>query len=284
MVQKSRSRLIGLDMFRGFLIWMMIFLHNLDSFSGDLQAIESSAGFASAIGKFIGRWGVFFFIITGVVLSCLHQSSIGTLMMIAGPKIHPLWQSPIAPLMYLISAISVGFPMVIMESLLASRSLGLKPEMDILSKLAKFVGPLLGVYLCFRLGDMVIRETFVYLTEFNFVTLMFGIEIIFGIIIPLRLFFAKKVLESQTWIFIASCLVIFGVFLNRFNNFVIAYTPPYSFGTYFPSIGEISVTVGFISLEILLYRAFVMLFPVISQHDRNYRPETKYAIQGGTGK
>jgi len=60
-----RPRLIGLDIFRGFLVWMMIFLHNLDSFAGDLHAIESSAGIASAIGKFIGRWGVFFFVITG---------------------------------------------------------------------------------------------------------------------------------------------------------------------------------------------------------------------------
>lgn len=225
-------------------------------------------------------YALFFFIITGVVLSCLHQSSLGTLMMIAGSKIHPLWQSPIAPLMYLISAISVGFPMVIMESLLASRSFGLKPEMEILSKLGRFVGPLLGVYLCFKLGDMVIRETFIYLTQFNFTTVMFIIEILFGVIIPLRMFFSKKVLKSQTWIFVASCLVIFGVFLNRFNNFVVAYTPPYAFQTYFPSYGEISVTLGFISLEILLYRAFVMLFPVISLYDKTYRPKTKYAIQG----
>lgn len=65
MENQNRPRLIGLDIYRGFLIWMMIFLHNLDSYSGDLQAIESSGGVASVIGKFIGRWGVFFFIITG---------------------------------------------------------------------------------------------------------------------------------------------------------------------------------------------------------------------------
>lgn len=229
--------------------------------------------------KFMG-YALFFFIITGVVLSCLHQSSLGTLMMIAGPKIHPLWQTPVAPLMYLISAISVGFPMVIMESLLASRSFGLKPEMDILSKLGRFVGPLLGIYLCFKLGDMVIRETFVHLTEFSFPTIMFVIEIVFGVIVPLRMFFSKKVLNSRTWILVASFLVIFGVLLNRFNNFIVAYTPPYAFETYFPSFGEISVTVGFISLEILLYRALVRIFPVISIHDKTYKPETKYAIQG----
>jgi uncharacterized membrane protein len=65
MALEKHPRLIGLDIFRGALIWMMIFLHNLDSFSGDLSSIESSGGIASAIGKFIGRWGVFFFIITG---------------------------------------------------------------------------------------------------------------------------------------------------------------------------------------------------------------------------
>ena len=71
---------------------------------------------------------MFIFIILGVVLSTLHQSSLGTLMVIAGPKMHPLWQTPILPLLFLLSAISAGFPMVIFESLLASRSFGLKPE------------------------------------------------------------------------------------------------------------------------------------------------------------
>ncbi len=246
-------------------------------FSGLNKLIEVALKYME---KFMG-YTLFFFIITGVVLSCLHQSSLGTLMMIAGSKIHPLWQSPIAPLMYLISAISVGFPMVIMESLFASKSFGLHPEMDILSKLGRFVGPLLGVYLCFKLGDMVIRETFVYLLDFNLASVMFVIEILFGVILPLRLFFSPKVLNSRTGILIASLLVVFGVLLNRFNNFVVAYTPPYSFGSYFPSIGEISVTLGFISLEILLYRAAVMIFPVISVPNKKYRSGAKYAIQGG---
>ena len=61
---------------------------------------------------------IFIFIILGVVLSTLHQSSLGTLMVIAGPKMHPLWQTPILPLLFLLSAISVGFPMVIFESIL----------------------------------------------------------------------------------------------------------------------------------------------------------------------
>ncbi|MEW6507965.1 MAG: NrfD/PsrC family molybdoenzyme membrane anchor subunit [Bacteroidota bacterium] len=207
---------------------------------------------------------MFIFIIAGVVLSCLHQSSLGTLMIIAGPKMHPLWQTPILPLLFLLSAMAVGFPMVIFESYLTSKSFRLKPETTIMSNLGNMVAPLLGIYLSFKLGDMVIRQTFVYLTEFNTASVMFVIEIVIGVIVPLRLFMSPQIHKSPLGLTLAAFLVIFGVFLNRINNFIVAYNPPYQFQNYFPSIGEISVTAGFIALEILLFRAFVMIFPIVS--------------------
>jgi Ni/Fe-hydrogenase subunit HybB-like protein len=223
---------------------------------------------------------MFVFIIAGVVLSCLHQSSLGTLMIIAGAKMHPLWQTPVLPLLFLLSAFSVGFPMVIMESISASKSFGLKPEKDVLTSLSRFVGPILGVYLAAKIGDMFIRETFVYLTELNLASIMFTIEIVVGVVIPLRMFLSSSVRQSTTGLYIASMLVILGVVLNRFNNFVIAYNPPYTETSYFPSIGEISVTLGFVALEILLYRAFVMIFPIISLPVKSALKKTKYAIKG----
>ena len=224
---------------------------------------------------------MFIFIIAGVVLSCLHQSSLGTLMVIAGPKIHPLWQTPVLPLLFLLSAISVGFPMVIMESITASKSFGLKPETEVLSSLSKFIAPLLGIYLAAKLGDMFIRETFIYLAEFNTVSVLFGIELIVGVIIPLRMFLSSEVRNSTTGLYVASMLVIFGVVMNRFNNFITAYSPPYATEAYFPSIGEISVTIGFVALEILLYRLFVKIFPIISVPVKSLGIQTKYAIRGG---
>jgi Ni/Fe-hydrogenase subunit HybB-like protein len=226
---------------------------------------------------------MFAFIIAGVVLSCLHQSSLGTLMIIAGPKMHPLWQTPILPLLYLLSAIAVGFPMVIFESLLASRSLGLKPEKEILSRLSNYVAPLLGVYLAFKIGDMVIRKSFVYLTEINTASILFFVEVVIGVIVPLRMFLSRAVRKSMIGIFVASALAIFGILLNRINNFITAYAPSYSLGqTYFPSIGEISVTVGFVALLVLLYRAFVMIFPVISTPHKVTINKSKYAIRGAS--
>ena len=223
---------------------------------------------------------MFVFIIAGVVLSTLHQSSLGTLMVIAGPKMHPLWQTPILPLLFLLSAVSVGFPMVIFEGLLAARSFGLKPEMHILGRLGRMVAPLLGIYLAFKLGDLFVRETFVYLKTFTTASVMYVIELLFGVVIPMRMFMSPAVQKSPPLLFTAAALVVGGVGLNRIDNFIVAYTPPYSFGSYFPSIGEVSVTVGFISILVLLYRACAIIFPIISLPDRRLSPTSKYSVRG----
>ena len=222
---------------------------------------------------------MFIFIIAGVVLSCLHQSSLGTLMVIAGPKMHPLWQTPILPLLFLLSAISVGFPMVIMESLITSRSFNLKPETNILSDLGSMVAPLLGIYLAFKVGDMVIRQTFVYLTEISTASVMFTLEMVLGIVIPLRIFLSRSLSKTPLGLFIASILVVLGVLMNRINNFLVAYTPPYEIHSYFPSFGEISVTVGFVALEVLFFRFFVIQLPIVSVPDTT-APQTKFSIRG----
>lgn len=207
---------------------------------------------------------MFIFIIAGVVLSSLHQSSLGTLMIIAGSKMHPLWQTPILPLLFLLSAVVVGIPMIILVSLLNSKSFKLKPKMPILSRMASYVGPILGVYLSFKIGDIVIREAFVYLGDFSLQSVMFYIEIIFGIVVPLFMFLNKKILSSPNLLLIACLFVILGVVLNRINNFLVAYKPPYADYLYFPTIPEISVTLGCAAIIILLYRFVVLNFPVIS--------------------
>ncbi|MCK9281611.1 MAG: Ni/Fe-hydrogenase cytochrome b subunit [Melioribacteraceae bacterium] len=246
-------------------------------------------GFLSAFNNSVDRFlrfldrvldkTMFIFIIAGVVLSCLHQSSLGTLMIISGQKMHPLWQTPVLPLLFLLSAISVGFPMVIFESIISSRSFKLKPETDILRGLADIIGPLLAIYLAFKIGDMVIRKSFVYLMEVNTVSILYTIELVVGIIIPLRMFFSRTLTKSIPGLFIASSLVILGVLLNRLNNFVVAYTPPYATSAYVPSVGEILVTLGFVALEVLIYRAAVMFFPVISQ-PKPAASVSKYSAKG----
>jgi Ni/Fe-hydrogenase subunit HybB-like protein len=204
------------------------------------------------------------FIIAGVVLSCLHQSSLGTLMVIAPTKMHPLWWTPMSPLLFLMSAIAVGFPMVIFESILASRSFKLKPELDILSGLARFIPVLLGLYFAVKVMDLVLRGAWVYLFEGSPASLMYILEIGGGVLAPMIILLIPKARRSVGWLFTGAAMVVGGVAFNRINVFLVAYTPLYATRPYFPSPFEIALTVGLIALLVLVYRAAVMIFPVIA--------------------
>ena len=206
---------------------------------------------------------MFLFIIAGVVLSCLHQSSLGTLMLIAPSKMHPLWYTPILPLLFLLSAFAVGFPMVIFESIIAAKSFGRRPEMEVLTPLARYMPALIGLYLAAKLGDMIVRGTYVYLLEGTFQTNAFLVELLFGVCLPFVLLLFRRVRESAGWLFFTSTLFILGVLLNRINVFVVSYTSPYIVNRYFPAIGEIFITAGMIAGLMFFYRVFVFIFPVL---------------------
>lgn len=203
------------------------------------------------------------FIVLGVVLSCMHQSSLGTLMAIATTKLHPLWHTPILPLLFLLSAFVVGFSMVIFESMIASRSFKLKPEMEVLSRLARFIPILLIIYLGAKIMDMVNRESYIYLIDGSTESIFFIIEVLIGIIVPFVLLMFEKYRKKPMTLFFGATLVVFGVALNRINVFLTGYHPLYVEKTYFPAWTEIAVTVGFISLIILLYRFFALNFKVV---------------------
>lgn len=204
------------------------------------------------------------FIIAGVVLSCLHQSSLGTLMIVAPTKVHALWWTPISPLLFLTSAIAVGFPMVIFESILASRSFKLKPEVKVLSSLARYTPFILGAYLAFKLGDITVREVWPLVFTFDKYSTMWLIEIVFGVITPMVILSIPKYRKTVAGLFSAASLVIAGVALNRIDAFLVAYKPLYADHAYFPSFYEIMLTSGLIATLVLVYRAIVMIFPIIS--------------------
>ncbi len=232
---------------------------------GPLSALnglaETLLGLADTI---LSKW-MWFFIIAGVVLSCMHQSSLGSLMLIAPTKLHPLWYTPILPLLFLSSAIAIGYPMVVFETTLATTSLKLDPEMQILSPLTRITIFLLGTYLALKIGDMVIRETYVYLLDGTAQTNSFLVEMIFGVIVPWVMLLSPAVRRSRSWLFSACTLIVGGVLLNRINVFVVGYRPPVSENYYFPSVTEILITVGFIAGLMFLYRFFITYLPVLNR-------------------
>jgi Ni/Fe-hydrogenase subunit HybB-like protein len=169
----------------------------------------------------------------------------------------------VLPLLFLLSAFAVGLSMAIFESVLASRSFKRPIEMHVLSPLARMIPLLLVVYFAAKVIDLVNRDAWQLLFHANFRALMFWIEIGVGVIIPTFLFLSHRLRRNPVWLFSSAAMVVFGVVLNRFNVFVTGYTPPYSEGQYFPAWTEIMLTVGMISLIVLLYRIWVFIFPVL---------------------
>ncbi len=224
------------------------------------------ARISCALNSVLGKT-MFLFVIAGVVLSCAHQSSLGALLVIAPSKVHPLWWTPILPLLFLLSAIAVGFPMVIFESLLASRSLGLKPEMNVLTPLSKFIPALLGIYLAVKVTDMLIRESYVYLGEMSTQSIAFILEVLLGVVTPIVILLTERGRTSVRWLMTASALVVVGVAANRINVFLTAFQPKSAQTSYFPAFGEFAVTIGLVAGLVLCYRAIVTNLPVIAHAD-----------------
>ncbi len=204
-----------------------------------------------------------FFLMAGVVLSCMHQSSLGTLMVLAPSKLHPLWHTAVLPLQFLLSAFAVGLAMVVFESLLASRSLKRPFEMRVLAPYARFIPFLLTIYLAAKVIDMVDRGTWVYLTDASVRSVSYLFEVVVGVLLPLVMLLSHRLRRQPRWLFAAAAMVVFGVALNRINVFLVGYTAPYASGPYLPAWTEVLVTVGLVSLLVLLYRLFVFHLPVM---------------------
>ncbi len=230
---------------------------------GPLRALNAPVdGLLRFLQRVLGRV-MFLLIIAGVVLSCMHQSSLGALMLIAPYKVHPLWYTPILPLLFLLSAVAVGYPMVVVESMWAAKSLGRKPEMEVLTPLSRFALLFLGIYMAAKFSDLIIREAYVHLLDGGVASAMFLVEVVFGLVVPFCMLLSPRVRRSPGLLFTAAGLVVLGVAVNRINVFLVAYRPPYAETSYFPSLGEIAVTAGMIAALALVYRVVVSILPVL---------------------
>jgi len=210
---------------------------------------------------------MFVFILAGIMLSCLHQSSLGTLMLIAPYKMHPLYASQLSPVFFLASAMAVGLAMVIFESMLASRSFDRKPEMYMLAPLARIMPYLLGIYIAVKLGDMVYRGTHVFLMDGTAPSLMFWVEFGALTVIPFFMFMSSEIRNSPRGLLLAATMYIAGVLLNRCTVFFIAYKPLYADKVYVPALSEFALTIGLVCTIAFVYRAVVTFFPVLPRHE-----------------
>jgi Ni/Fe-hydrogenase subunit HybB-like protein len=208
-------------------------------------------------------------LVAGVALSTFHQSSLGNLMVIAPYKLHHLWWSPLSPLLFLLSAMMVGFPMVIFTILFASWCLDREPEMEALTPLAtRYVPVFISIYLVVKVGDVIWRGAYGYLDDNSLESVLWLSEVLGGVVLPLVLFCIPAVRRSPKWLAIACFTVILGVILNRLNVLVLAFHPPYVEKPYFPSITEFAVSMGLVAALLLVYRVAVTYLPILEPRPR----------------
>ena len=198
----------------------------------------------------------------GMLLPTMHQSSLGSLVMLLSQKVYPLWQTPFLPLLFLTSCIAMGYAAVVFESTLSGIFFRRPRETAMLAGLGKAMLPILLFFLVLRFGDLAYHGKLPLLFVPNRFTLLFWIEtVLFAL--PLVLLSSDRLRSNAANLFRAAMSLMLAGGLYRFDAYLIAYRPGEDVH-YFPSTQETLITLGLVALEILVYITFVKLFPILS--------------------
>jgi Ni/Fe-hydrogenase subunit HybB-like protein len=210
--------------------------------------------------------------IFGVVLSTMHQSSLGSLFLIAPSKLHPLWYSPYIPVYFFVTSIIAGLSMVIFESTLSHRFFAykmddthLKEANDITLGFGKAASYVLAGYFAIKIMGISSANNWHYLKT-GYGTL-YLVELLGFVALPSVLYAIGVRIKSTGLIKWTSVLAVLGVILNRFNVCLIAFNwhlPPNE--RYFPSWMEIGISVFIVMIGLLLYRFIVTRMPILYTH------------------
>ncbi len=215
----------------------------------------------SAVGKvMVGA------VIFGVMLSTLHQSSLGAVFLIAPSKMSPLWWDTKMPFHFLVSAVAMGLSMVSFETMLSGKFLQHKVDKEIFYGLARGVLIVLSFYLLLKLYQLFVvaspKMAFDGSVEGN----MYLLEMLVGVLIPIGILSVKKFRTNVNTIFSVNMLVITGVMLNRMNVclFSMESYNTWRGSSYTPSWTEFMVSLGIVALGVFLYKMSAKHLPLFS--------------------
>ena len=209
----------------------------------------------------------FVFVLLGIMLSTLHQSSLGSLFLIMPFKLHPLWYSEILPILFFISAVALGLMMVSFESHASHWLYRRKPENHLVAKLGKISIYVLLLYFVVKMADIAISSELPLIFDGSWESGLFIAEILISIIIPVVIFSAPRLRIKTGWQTLASFLVVFGMIFNRIN--VGGFTMLRATGdSYVPAWTEITISFGVVSVA-----ALVFLFVIEKFHIWEKSPE-----------
>jgi Ni/Fe-hydrogenase subunit HybB-like protein len=213
---------------------------------------------------------LFFFIALGIVLPMMHQASLGTMLVVMGGQVNALWQTPIQPLIYLLSAIILGYGVVLFESCVAASAYRRQVEVSMLNPMARVMLGIMAFYLVVRFADLIVRGVLGLAFRPNFIALTFWIENA-CFIAPFLLIRSVEARRNPARLFLAGIAVMLGGILLRLNGFLIAFDTGPGW-TYFPSVPELLVTIGIFAAEVLGYIVITRRFPVLPREEAYVQP------------
>lgn len=195
-------------------------------------------------------------VILGICLSTLHQSSLGTLFLLAESRLYPLWFSPIQPFIFLVSAIGLGLAMVILESLVTSWLYRREPEWPLLTGLSRAAATLLSLYLAVRLVDLGLRGQLGHAFASSWIATLFWIEILMSAGVPILLFTHPRTRGTSWAVGWGALLTVSGFIFHRANVGGISHIAVTG-EAYVPALSELVISVGIVSGLGLVFLFFV---------------------------
>jgi len=198
----------------------------------------------------------------GMLLPTMHQSSLGALLMLSGPRLDPLWNTPLLPLLFLISCVLMGFGAVVLEGSLSAKFLGRRAETDMLAGLGRAMLVVLALYLGIRVADLVVRGQAPALLALDVNATMWLLEMLMFVVAGLLLSSDARRRDAGNLLRAALVLLLAGA-MYRFDVFLLAFQPG-AHWSYFPSVIEILITVGLVAGEVGVYIVFVRMFPILA--------------------
>ncbi len=200
-------------------------------------------------------------VIGGVILSTLHQSSLGTLYLIMPEKLHPFWYSPLLPAFFFISAIAVGLAMTIFESSLSSKHFGRQLELSILQELGRVLVVVLSVYAVLRFEDLLHRGVLRLAFHPGYEMYLLWLEVTLSIALPLILLSQRKIRSSPSGLYVAAVLVVLGFITNRLNVSITGLESAAGLH-YVPKWTEIAITGAIIAAGFALFGMATKYLPI----------------------
>ncbi|MCX8037527.1 MAG: Ni/Fe-hydrogenase cytochrome b subunit, partial [Candidatus Sumerlaeia bacterium] len=210
-------------------------------------------------------------VIAGIVLSTLHQSSLGSLFLIAPHRLHPLWYSPMIYVLFFVSAVGLGLMTVTMESLVAGWLFGHKVRTELLSGLGLAGSIVLALYAVLRLGDVAVRGRLGLAFDGSWLGFLFLFEVLICAILPAALLAVRRIRSSIGGLAVCSAMVIAGMVLNRLSVCLLAFERPEGV-TYFPTWMEFTITLGIVAAAMLAFLFLVEHLKVYSDAEKEEAP------------